>query len=117
MTIRTNDFFIPLGLTLGLTSEPILEPALGPASGPTLRPTLKSALGKIIAFTPSAVAACIALVVMDSNKPFYYGKAVMVRDFTSFKIYIKEIIWIRGIPFNDITEAWNYILNILDEKS
>lgn len=38
-----------------------------------------------------------------------YGKAVTV-------LYMKGTILIGGIPFNDTTDAWNYMLGIPDEK-
>lgn len=28
----------------------------------------------------------------------------MAEDFTNFKIYIKEKIWIQGIPFDEISK-------------
>ena len=64
----------------------------------------------------SVIPSHIAYVVIDSTKDnYFYRKQVMTKDLTNFKLYIKNIIQIRGILFGEISKAWNYMLSILDE--
>ncbi len=104
MTIGINNSSTPAGPA----PDSVVGPAAGSVAGPATGAVTGPALG--------AVAGRVAPVVMEPNTPFYYGKAVTAEDFTSSKLYMKETIWIGGIPFTDTTDAWNYMLGIPDNK-
>ncbi len=54
-------------------------------------------------------------VVQDMTKPFFIGKPVTALDNTTAQIYIKATIWIGGVPFPSLDEAWEYMLGIPDD--
>lgn len=98
MTIKINNISPLDSLT---TSTPIsLTPSLvlSPASSPTLNDVI----------TPT-LAGHIALVIIALYMIFYYEKTVIMKDFTSLKLYIKGIFWIEIIPISYITEVKKYI--------
>lgn len=39
-----------------------------------------------------------------------------VENFTTAKLYIKGTVWIKWVYFNDITDAWYYMLGITDKN-
>ncbi len=53
-------------------------------------------------------------VVQDMTKPFFIAKPVTALDNITARIYMKATIWIGGIPFFCLDEAWEYMLRILD---
>lgn len=48
--------------------------------------------GSIVSHASDAVAGNVTPMIMDPNMFFYYKKAVMAKDFTSSKLYIKRPI-------------------------
>ncbi len=48
-------------------------------------------------------------------KPFFIGKPVTVLNNTTARMYIKATIWIGGVPFPSLDEAWEYMLAIPDD--
>lgn len=93
MTIGTNNFFPPASL------------ASLPTSGLTIWFDASFVLGTIFVFAPTTFTSYIIPVVINPQTIFYSKKTVMVEDLTSLKLYIKEIIWIGGILFSNITKA------------
>ena len=88
-----------------------LDSVTSPASGSVVCPTPDS----VTSAAPSDVAGHVVLVVIDSTKGnYFYRKQVMTEDLTSFKLYMKGTIWIRGILFGKTSKAWNYMFGIPD---
>ncbi len=54
-------------------------------------------------------------VVQDMTKPFFIGKPVTTLDNITTRMYIKATIWIGGVPFPSLNEAWEYMLGIPDD--
>lgn len=46
---------------------------------------------------------------------FYITKAIIVIDYTSLKLYIKITIWVDDILFNNLDNAWQYIMSIFNQ--
>lgn len=63
-------------------------------------------------FFPSA--SLWMLVVQDMIKAFYIGKPVTGADNISTVIYTKETLWISGVLFPSLDDAWQYILTIIN---
>lgn len=71
-----------------------------PLAGPALSPTLSLASAFNVGFVsgamtfpaPDAVVGSVALVVINLDTMFFYGKTIMAEDLTSSKLYIKRII-------------------------
>lgn len=51
-------------------------------------------------------------VVQDRTKSFFIAKLITVANNTTAHIYTKSIIWISGIPFPILNDAWQYMLGI-----
>ena len=103
MTIDTDNFFAPAGPT----PDFVIGPAPGYIAGPAPDSVRVPAFG--------VIASRVALIVINPNKSnYFYRKQIRAEDFTSFKLYIKEIIWIGGIPFGETEKIWNFILSIPD---
>lgn len=126
-TIETNNSFVFAGLALGSIAGPVPSFVAGfaPNSITSSDPgfVASSALSSVKGFTlgfitiraPGATAGCIAFVVIDLKTSFFYSKQVTTKDYINFKLYMKEMIWIRAILFNKTIDAWNYILSIPNE--
>ncbi len=54
-------------------------------------------------------------VIQDMSKPFFIGKPVTALDNITAQMYIKATIWIGGIPFPNLDEGWEYMLEIPDD--
>lgn len=92
----------------------------GLASGLALSPTPTFDIGlvfnAIIAPAPSDIADCIVPMVINPHMTFYYRKMVTIKDLTSSKLYMKRTIQIERILFSNTTQAWNYMVGILDNE-
>lgn len=64
----------------------------------------------------SASAGPLMPVVQDMTKPFYIGKPVTGADNTTTLMFTKETLWIGGVPFPSLDEAWRYMLGISDQS-
>ena len=63
---------------------------------------------------PSPSAGPLLPVVLDMTKPFHIGKPVTSADNTTAMKTLKGTIWIAGVPFPSLDEAWQYMLGIPD---
>ena len=120
MTMGTNDFSAPAGPTFGSITGPAPSSVAGSASDFVKNPAPDSiarpALNFIIGPALGVVAGCVTFVVINPTKDnYFYGKQVTADDLTSSKLYIKRTIWIRGILFGETSEAWNFMLGILND--
>ena len=119
MTIGTDDFSAPAGLAPGSVTVPAPGSIAGPAPDSVTSPAPGSVAGpapdSVIGLAPGVVAGRVAPVVINPTKSnYFYGKQVTVKNLTSSKLYMKGTIWIKGIPFGETGEAWNYMLGIPD---
>ena len=109
MTIGTDNFFAPVGPVLGSITSPAPGSIAGLAPDSVTSLAFCSVAGPAPDFVTSPASSVIvgriALLVIDPIKGnYFYGKQVMVKDLTSFKLYIKGTIWIGGIPFGETDE-------------
>lgn len=104
MTIETDDSSPP-------TSS---APSFTPSSAPTFDVGLVA--GTVTLSTPCAIAGRNTPVVINPHRIFYYRIAATAEDLTTSKLYMKGTIWIGEIPFSNTTEAWNYMLEIPNNK-
>ena len=116
----TDDYFAPAGPTFGSVAGPasdfIISSALGSVTGPAPDSVTGPTSGIIAGSTPGVVVSRIAFIVIDLTKGnYFYEKQVIAEDLTNSKLYMKETIWIEGIPFGEIGKAWNYMLDIPDD--
>ena len=100
------------GSTPGSVASPAPDSIISPAPGSVAGPAPDS----ITNLAPGVVASRVTPVVIDSTKDnYFYGKQVTAEDLISSKPYMKGIIWIRDILFDETSKAWNYMLGIPDD--
>lgn len=56
----------------------------------------------------------LLVVILDMTKPFHIKKPVISANNTTSRKTLKGIIWIVGILFPSLNEAWQYMLGIPD---
>lgn len=111
MTMGTN-----VSAPIGSAFNSVIGPAPSFVVGPAPDSVTNFALNPITGLIPGVVAVRIPFVMIDPKKSYYfYEKQVMVKNLTSYKLYMKGTIWIRGILFGEISKAWKYMLGISDE--
>lgn len=126
-TIRTNNFFVSASsissfvacLVPGFVANVALNSitSLILDSVTSYAPTFvnDSTFRSVTISAPCALAGRITFIIMNLKTTFFYNKQVTVEDYTSSKLYIKRIIWVKRILFNKTTNSKNYILGILDK--
>lgn len=91
----------------------LVGPALGSITDPASGSVISPAPDSVISLGLSIITGSVASIVINFTKSnYFYGKYVMTEDLTSFKLYMKVIIWIERIPFDKTGKAWNYMLGI-----
>lgn len=65
---------------------------------------------------PSPSAGPLMPFVQDMTKPLYIGKPVIGANNTTALMYTKGTLWIGGVPFPSLDEAWRYMLGIPDQS-
>lgn len=119
MTIEINNLFISAGSVFGFVvnffSSSIAYFVFSFIANSASAYVNNSISGFTIIFLFTIIVGRIVFAIIKSQTTFFNSKKVIIKDYTNFKLYIKETIWIRRILFNKTINVENYMLDIPDK--